>query len=182
MQNLNLEKFVTGIAFWLVRFTITTIISLLSFYGTYIAAYSNFQQGMLIFWVGCVLHVLYDGYWIYRLVHTPFKEASIYFETLLSIIFTVLFGYGGTYLIYKYGTSPEVTSNLAFATILSPHVIAVLVLTGVVYSTLQIIIAVCRSAAVFYAARTHLNTFVPPALAKAAAANSAPPTPRERRK
>jgi len=143
------------ISFLLARGAIWLITSILTLYGTYLAAYSDFGSGMALFWLGCLLSTIMEGYWIYRLVYGRFDATRVYMRSLLSIILSAVLGYGGAYVFYHYATSASL-SNPMLAALLPPHAVSVLVLTSVIFATLHILFASARAIAAYHVSHSRL--------------------------
>jgi len=137
-----------GIFRWLAHAFISITISIIIMGGTLIAVYSNFESGMAIFLVGCVLTGIHRGYRMLGMRHGVTNAMRIYMSSALSLIINVVFGYGGAYVIYVYGMSVRTSSPL-MAALLPERAPAVFALTSVIYASLQILLAVARAVLAF---------------------------------
>lgn len=138
---------------WIANAIISLIISVIILIGTLTAAYFNFNAGMAVFWAGCLLTAIHRGHGIYRMKYGVRNAARVYMSAALSMILNVVFGYGGAYLIYAYGTSARTASPLMEAIFpqRAPYVFA---LTAVIYTSLQILLNVARALMAFKFSRS----------------------------
>ncbi|RLG19797.1 hypothetical protein DRN67_01745 [Candidatus Micrarchaeota archaeon] len=128
----------------MVRVFASILIGLVITAGTIYAAYFDFKTGMIIFWIGCMLLMGLEGLRILRMRSGVKGRKRVYLGSALSILLNVIFGYGGAYLIYTYG-GRMIESNQLLSLWIPERAPLVLALTGVIYATLQIFIAVGRA-------------------------------------
>ncbi|MFA6035902.1 MAG: hypothetical protein WC759_03010, partial [Candidatus Micrarchaeia archaeon] len=112
-------------------------------------------SGIKIFLFGCALATLVEAFSIYLLVRGKFDAHHIYMSSLLSIILSAAFGYGGAYLLY-YFTSSTARSSPLTAGLFTQQALHVFVLTAVLYASLQILFAAARAIAAYYVSHSRL--------------------------